>query len=106
MNLPVELLLTISLLGQQVSENLLSPFLSGRWMKLAAILMSVVLFFGAWVLDLNGAAVYTAVQVVVLGIFAGLGSNVVNGLLNRFAPTSKDAPLAGVLRDTPSTPHS
>lgn len=98
MDIPLELLGAISLAGERVTEEFLGPFLTGRWMKLAAILACVGLAYGAWVVDLNGLAASSALQVLVLGVFAGLGSNLLHSFLVLWAPDSKKAPLAGVLK--------
>ena len=97
MTLPIELLLALSLIGQQVAENLFSPFVSGQWMRIVALAVCVGLTFGAQTLGLKGLEGFSPLQVAVLGIAAGLGSNVIHGLLARFAPGSNVAPLAGIL---------
>ena len=97
MNLPIELLLAISLAGQQISENLLSTLLTGPLMKLAAIGVSVGLTFGAWTMGIEGLARFSVEQVAVLGVFAGLGSNVMHAILARIAPSNTATPFVGVL---------
>ncbi len=97
MNLPIEFLLALSLLGQQVSENLLGTLISGTLMRLAAIGVCIGLAFGAGQLGFDALAGYTTLQTIVLGAFAGLGSNVLHGFLVRFAPGANSAPLLGFL---------
>lgn len=97
MNLPIEFLLALSLLGQQVSENILGPFLNGALMRLAAIGVCMGMAFGAAELGFDALSGYTTVQTLVLGAFAGLGSNVIHGLLEANAPGANRAPLLGIL---------
>ena len=83
--------------GQQVTENLLGPFLDGELMRVASIGVCVGLMFGAQSLGLTGLEGFTALQVAIMGVAAGLGSNQLHGVLERFAPASLKAPLAGIL---------
>ena len=97
MNLPTELLAALALAGQQVAENLFGPYLKGQLMRLTAIGITVGLAYGAWYMGLAGLSDLPAGKVGILGAFAGLGSNLVHGLMVRFAPASLQAPLAGML---------
>jgi hypothetical protein len=97
MNLPIEVLLAVSAIGARVAEELFGAYLKGTPMKLAAIGVTVGLTYGAWSLGLEGMADLSLRTVGVLGVFAGLGSPVVHGLLVRFAPASLRSPVTGVL---------
>ena len=98
MNLPLELLLALSLVSQQVTENLLGPFLSGHMMRLASIGVCVGLTFGAKELGLQDLQGFTPLQSTILGVMAGLGSNQLHALLQHFAPGNGAAPIAGILQ--------
>ena len=106
MNLPLEVLAALSLAGQQVTENLLGPYLKGHWARIGALGVTIGLAFAARELDIDGLKDLSSVRVLVLGLFAGLGANVTHALLNRFAPSNKGAPLATLLEHLrpPTTP--
>ena len=97
MNLPIETLAVLSLVGQQVTENLLGLYVKKEWMKLAAIGVTIGLAFVGWQLDVDGLKGLDASKVAILGLLAGLGSNVTHALFSRFIPSSKGAPIAGLL---------
>lgn len=96
LNLPLELLLGLSLLSQQVTENLFGPFFGGPFMRLVALGVCVGLAFAAWYVGIFGPIL--PLQVAVYGVIAGLGSNVLHGLLNMVAPDANRAPLAGLMK--------
>ena len=93
------ILLALSVVGQQVAENLFGTFVRGPAMRLVAIGSTVGLAIGAWHLGLEALAPYTLGKVVVLGVAAGLGSNVVHALLGRFAPGANDATLGTLVKN-------
>ena len=97
MTLPIELLLAISLASQQVTENLLGPWVKKEYMRVAAIGITVGLTFAAWTIGMDGLEGLPAGKVAVLGVVAGLGSNVTHALLNRFAPSNKNNAVIGLL---------
>ena len=97
MNLPIETLLILAAVSQQASEHMLGSFLQGYQMKFASLGMGVVTAFVFWVLDLQGMAAYSYLSVAALGVLAGLGSNVVHGLIEKFTPAANAKPLLGVL---------
>ena len=97
MNLSLETLGVLSLVGQQVTENLLGLHLKKEWMKLAAIGVTIGLAFVGWQLDVDGLKGLDAGKVAILGLLAGLGSNVTHALFSHFIPSSKGAPIAGLL---------
>lgn len=87
-------LAALSLISQQVTENLFGPFLSGPIMRVVALGVAVGLGYGAWTLGLFGPIPMS--QALVYGGISGLGSSVVHGLLNHFAPAANDSPLLSV----------
>ena len=97
MQLPIEILLALSMIGQQVTENLLGPIISGHLMRLAANLVTTGLAFAGWQLGLEGQNGLPPENVAILGALAGLQSNVVHALLARFAPANTSSPLIGLL---------
>ena len=97
---PTEFLVAItglSVVNQQVVENCFGPFLHAHLMRVAAIGTGVGLAFGVQQLGLFNMDALTTWQTVALGGISGLGSNVVHALWERFAPTSGDAPVVGIL---------
>ena len=101
MSLPletIETLLVISPVSQQVTENLLGPFFSGPVMRLFSLGAAIGLTYGLGYLGVLGIDSYDPIHTLVLGVFAGLGSNVVHALLHKVAPDSNASPLAAILK--------
>ena len=84
----------LTLAGQQVAEHLFGGFFHGARMKYLALLTTVAISYGVWALGWGPAAGWDAARVGVLGAFAGMGTNVLDGLVKRFAPAAKDATLS------------
>ena len=100
----IQYFLTLSLVSQQVTENVLGTLLQGPAMRLAALAVTVGLAFSAQALGLAGLEAYSPAKIIVLGVAAGLGSNVVHALVNQYAPGAKKATLLGFLAPTKPTP--
>ena len=84
----------LTLAGQQVAEHLFGGFVKGPWMKYLAILTTVGLAYAGWALGWGPTAEWDAAKVGVMGFLAGLGTNVFDPLLKRFAPAAKEATLS------------
>jgi len=97
-DLPIELILIMSAISQQATEHLFGAFLDGYKIKFASLGMGVATAFGFYALNVQGMGAYTYTSVIALGVLSGLGSNVVHGLLNRFAPAANAKPLTGVVK--------
>ena len=87
----------LSVVNQQVVENVFGPFLHAHLMRVASIGTGVGLAFGVQELGLFNMDALTTMQTVTLGAISGLGSNVVHALWERFAPGSGNAPVLGIL---------
>ena len=101
MTLPVEFLLILAALSQQVTENFFGPYLDGPKMKFVSLAVCIGLAFAAWAVGFAELAGRPWPHVLALGAFAGLGSNVVHGLVRHFAPEANSAPLATLLAPKP-----
>jgi hypothetical protein len=97
MNLPLEVLAALFLAGQQITENLLGPSVKGHWMRVAAIGITVGLTYLAWALEVEGLKGLPGEKVAMLGVLAGLGSNVFHAVLKKVAPSNTAAPLVTLL---------
>lgn len=94
----VATLLLLAWANEQVVENALGSYLSGRWIKLGSLGTGVGITFAAWYLaklvpELAPLAALKPGGVVALGFVVGLGSNTVHALLGRIAPGAGSFPL-------------
>jgi hypothetical protein len=99
----------LTLAGQQVAEHLFGGLIHGAQMKYLALLTTVAISYGVWALAWGPIADWDAIRVGVLGVFAGMGTNVLDGLVKRYAPAAKDATLskaaATFLARAPASPR-
>jgi hypothetical protein len=85
------------LAGQQGAEHLFGGFVHGARMKYLVLVVTVAINYGLWVLGWGPVADWDAARVGVLGVFAGMGTHVLDPLIKKYASGAKEATLSKVV---------
>ena len=97
----------LSLAGQQVAEHLFGGFIHGAYMKYLAILTTVGLCYASWALGWGPILEWDAGRVGILGVVAGLGSNILDAVMGLVIPKAKGSTIskaAAAFLSRPSAP--
>jgi len=91
----------LSVAGEQTAEQLFGGLLKAQWMRLIALLVTIGLACGTKVLaqDLR-LPEYGWGQTIIIGVIAGLGSNIWHGFIKQYLPGANKGTMSGSLAET------